>query len=132
MTSIRKLWSIPRELNLSITKNRYQKYDLSRKILEWKSRWSLKISLIFKIASLTKELASNSKAYWYILIGITQLEFVLFKVKNRNNRTTCKICSKLITKTPEQHHWRHSGVFIVNFEQISHIILMFPLLTLNK
>ena len=29
-------------------------------------------------------------------------------------------------------HQRRSGVFIVNFEQISHIVLVFPLLTLNK
>ena len=29
-------------------------------------------------------------------------------------------------------YWRHSGVFIVGFEQISHIVLVFPLLTLNK
>ena len=27
---------------------------------------------------------------------------------------------------------RHSGVSIVNFEQISHIVLVFPSLTLNK
>ena len=38
----------------------------------------------------------------------------------------------LTINTPEQDHWRRSGVFIVNFEQNSHIILVFPLLTLNK
>ena len=27
--------------------------------------------------------------------------------------------------------WRRSGVFIVNFEQISHFVLVFLLLTLN-
>ena len=41
----------------------------------------------------------------------------------------CKICLKLTVKTPEQCG---SGVFIVNFEQISHNILVFPLLALNK
>ena len=25
-------------------------------------------------------------------------------------------CSKLTIKTPEQRHWRHSGVFIISFE----------------
>ena len=40
----------------------------------------------------------------------------LFKVSNRNNRNT----------------WRHSGVFIVNFENISHLFLVLLLLTLNK
>ena len=33
--------------------------------------------------------------------------------------------------TPEQRQWRCSGVFIVNFENISHIVLVFLLLTLN-
>ena len=28
--------------------------------------------------------------------------------------------------------WRRSGVFIINFEQISHIVLVFLLLTLNN
>ena len=28
-------------------------------------------------------------------------------------------------------HWRSSGVFIVNFEHISHLVLVFILLTLN-
>ena len=31
------------------------------------------------------------------------------------------MCSKLIIKTPERCHWRRSGVFIVNFEHISHL-----------
>ena len=39
---------------------------------------------------------------------------------------------KLTIRTPERRHWRRSGVFIVNFEQISLIVLMFPLLALNK
>ena len=30
--------------------------------------------------------------------------------------------------TPERCHWGLSGVFIVNFDQTSHIVLMFPLL----
>ena len=34
-------------------------------------------------------------------------------------------------KTPERLHWHHSGVFIVDFEHISHIVLVFLLLTFN-
>ena len=48
----------------------------------------------------------------------------LFKVNNRNSRKRCEICSKLTIKTP--------GVFIVNFKHISHLFLLFLLLTLNK
>ena len=40
----------------------------------------------------------------------------LFKVNSRNTRTRCEICS---------------GVFIVNFEHISHLVLVLLLLTLN-
>ena len=50
-------------------------------------------------------------------------------------------CSKLIMETQKQSlkyvvkvnkHWNDVNDFIVKFEQISHIILVFPLLTLNK
>ena len=50
----------------------------------------------------------------------------LLKVNNRNTRARCEICSNLTIKTGV-----HSGVFIVNFEPISHFVLMFLLLTLN-
>ena len=45
----------------------------------------------------------------------------MFKVNNRNTRTRCEICSKLI-KTPERCQWRRSSDFI-NFEHISHFAL---------
>ena len=54
----------------------------------------------------------------------------LLKVSNRNTRTRCEVCSELTTKTPERRHCR-SGVFIVNFEHISHLVPVFLLLTLN-
>ena len=53
----------------------------------------------------------------------------LFKVNNRNSRKRCELLSKLTIKTPER---RRSGVFIVNFENISHLFLGFLLLTLSK
>ena len=56
----------------------------------------------------------------------------LFKVTNRSIRKTCEICSKLTIKTPEPSQWRPSGVFIVNFEHISHLFLGLLLVTLNK
>ena len=34
-------------------------------------------------------------------------------------------------KKPEQH-WRPANVFIVNFKNISLLVLVFPLLTLNR
>ena len=52
----------------------------------------------------------------------------LFIVNNSNSRKRCEICSKLTIKTSE----RRSTVFIVNFEHISHLFLVFLLLNLNK
>ena len=34
-------------------------------------------------------------------------------------------------KDTERHHWGGSGVFIVNFEHISYLVLLFLLLTLD-
>ena len=50
-------------------------------------------------------------------------------LNNRNTRTRCEISSELILKTPERRHWRRSVVFIVNFEHIPHLVLVFLLLT---
>ena len=48
----------------------------------------------------------------------------MFKVNNRNNRTRYEICSKLTIKTP--------GVFIVNFEHISYLVLVFLIVNFEK
>ena len=56
----------------------------------------------------------------------------LFKVNNRNNRKRCEIDSKLTVKTSERRHLHHSGVFLVNLEHMSHLFLVFLLLTLHK
>ena len=55
---------------------------------------------------------------------------LLLKVSNGNTRTVCEFCSKLAMKKPELRHWCRSGVFIVNFEQISHIVWIFLLFLL--
>ena len=77
---------------------------------------SAEFNLIFAIRNLIKTPAS----------------FYLIKVNNGNIKTLFEICSKLTLKAVEQCHWRRSDVFIVNFEQPSHIALVFPLLTLNN
>ena len=56
----------------------------------------------------------------------------MLKVNNRNTKARCEKCSKLNIKTPERRqrrHWRNSGVFTVNFEHISHLVLVFLLLS---
>ena len=49
----------------------------------------------------------------------------MFKLNNRNIRTKYEICSNLTKKTPERRQWRHSAVFIVSFEHIPHLVLVF-------
>ena len=62
-------------------------------------------------------------------IGVNPANFNLLKFNNRN---TGEIYSKLTIKTLERRHGRRSGVFIINFEPISHFLLVFLWLTLNK
>ena len=50
----------------------------------------------------------------------------------RKDATYIQLTIKLTIKTPERCQWRRSGIFIVNFEHISHIFLVFLLLTLKK
>ena len=84
---------------------------------------SFPVPLKFKLwdRDITEYFVSNTPAGIYLL-----------KVNNRNTRTRCEISSELTKKTPERRHWRRSGAFIVNFEHISHLVLVFLLLTLNR
>ena len=54
-----------------------------------------------------------------------------FEVNNSNART---MYMKPIQGWQQRHQndWAYFGVFMVNFEQISHNILVLPLLNLNK
>ena len=51
-----------------------------------------------------------------------------FKISSAKIGKMCGICFKLTIKISE----RCLGVFILNFEQILHIVLFFPLLNLDK
>ena len=65
----------------------------------------------------------------------SQAGVYLSKVNNRNTKNTsvrCETYLKLTVSTPERRQWYRSGVFIINFQQISHIHLVFPSVTLSK
>ena len=72
------------------------------------------------------------KYFLYCILHIAESQFpmsiYLFKVNNQNTRVIYEICSELTRKTPERHQRECSGVFIINFKQISHTFLMFLLL----
>ena len=61
-----------------------------------------------------------------VLRLITQLVFVY-----RNTRKRCETCSKFTIKTTETRQWHRFGIFIFNFEHVSHLFLVFLLLTLT-
>ena len=52
--------------------------------------------------------------------------------KKKQNRIRREICSKLTLETPERWDSCRSDVFIVNFKHISHLVLVFLLLTLSR
>ena len=85
--------------------------------------------------SKTLSVSSNlfQQTYFFVLKDSSHnpVGSYLLRVKNRNTRIRCEICSKLTINTPEQSHRCRSGVFIVNFDHISPLVLMCLLLTLN-
>ena len=65
---------------------------------------------------------------WTVRIKIYEWNYKM----NKYSGERCKICSKLTIKTPERSQQRRFGVFIVNFEHTSHLLLVFILLNLNE
>ena len=100
--------------------------------MSWKNALLIKKS-VHEITINTKKMNTlvdnNGGFYATYILGAAGI--YLPKVNNRNTRTRCEICSKLTIKISERRQWRRSGVFIVNFEYISHLALVFLLLTLN-
>ena len=91
--------------------------------------------LLWPISALTKDLSMRKKVYLEAFLNrfmLTQANIYLLKFSNRNTRKRCETCSKVTVKTTEWRQWCRSGVFIVNFEHISLLFLVFLLLTLDK
>ena len=87
------------------------------------------------IIFMSKKIFSNLKGYKDLLFSgycYYPADIDMFKVNSRNTSTRCEICSRLTIKTPERRQWRRSGVFIGNFKHISHLVLLFLLLTLSS
>ena len=63
------------------------------------------------------------------LFNMNPINLCLLKI---NNQKKFEICSQLTIKTLGRRHWHLSSVFILNLEQLSHLILVFQLLTLNR
>ena len=70
---------------------------------------------LVKILWIKTDISEQSRQH--STVGFFETVWKLFKINNKDTRW---------------RYWPCSGVFIVNFEQILHIILVFSLLTLNK
>ena len=67
----------------------------------------------------------NAQFFRYVLIERPESQ-------QKNTRNRFEICLKLTIMTPERHHWRRPGSFIINFWHILHLFLVLVLLTLNR
>ena len=56
-----------------------------------------------------------------IAVITTQPAVTCSKLTQETLEQRCEICSKLTIKTPKRRQWHRFGVFIVNFEHISHL-----------
>ena len=59
-----------------------------------------------------------------ITLGLNAAGNHMLKVNNRNTRARCEICSMLTIKTTERCQRYRSRIFIINFEHISHLVLL--------
>ena len=65
------------------------------------------------------------KSYFVLKILKVFLDFLVMCKKNDLIRNI-RLISKFMT------FWRRSGIFIVNFEHVSHLVLVFLVLTLSR
>ena len=77
------------------------------------------------------ELALELKIVCFV-VSVNPVNIYLFKFNNRNTRKWREIFSKLTIKISERRQGCRSCVFIVNFEHISRLFLLFLLLNLNE
>ena len=95
---------------VTLTRNRLIQFQAPCNIFGWK----FSFGTVFRY-TINQKRHSIFRLSFNIPAGIH-----LLKVYNRSTRTRCEICSKL------------TGVFTVNFEHISHLVLVLLLLTLNR
>ena len=110
------------------------KYLLVFKILQTLGEMvrTLTFSDISKFSLIAPGSISWSLAFWQQLSVLLHSQHLHVTNLTTNNRTKHELCSELTIKTPEQCHWRCCGVFIVNFQHISHLVLVFLLLTWSR
>ena len=109
------------------------------------SGWLLLYNSTFQIALQPAKLGAvwNKQSFKNVISHVKEVFIKFFETLE--NCAKKKLCSQLsfVLKLPSQPtitssklttecQWRRSGVFIVNYEHISHIVLVFLLLTLSR
>ena len=98
---------------------------------QWKCYWKM-IFPEFSILPICLSL-DFSQSMTYFVCKLSQSAFTYSKSTNNKISEFVKSVWKINDKeTPERRKWRRSSVFIVNFEHILYVVLVFPLLILNK
>ena len=90
--------------------------------------WSVEHSLFIVVKLLRFKYKRWRIFLKYLLLIHFPAGNYMFKVNNRNTRTRCEICSKLTIKAPERRHACQPDAW--HFGHISHLVLVFLLLTL--
>ena len=115
---------------IKFKKENGQKMELLEILAETEIAFSLELTLkVFEIwiSSFLENCIGFFKILWTSLASFFLTSIYLFKVNKRNARTMWKMLYVNIRDT----QWRRSGVFIVNFDNISNF-LVFLLLVLWK
>ena len=72
------------------------------------------------------------KQDWILLYPYIPTRHLLVRIQKRKHQSNVWNMFDVNSKSLEQRQWGRSGVLIVNFQQISHIFPVLPLLTFNK
>ena len=97
----------------------------------------LQASIQFYLKEISQHLFSSKilETFWeHLWVSASSDIYFLTQSALTGSKSTIvyKICSKLSIKRPERRHLRRCSVFIVNYEHISNIVIVFPFLSLNK
>ena len=76
----------------------------------------LKLVQLLKFSHIIRVLRPCNSFYYPSQPAITCSKLTIETLEQK-----CELCSKLTLKTPKRRQWRRFGVFIVNFEHISHL-----------
>ena len=121
-------WSLSAWPCLVMFKNTWTPYLIKRQKEKWRKTYMLSLTLSWR-----RPISYRNHIWFLYDISLRH---------ERVNKSVIQIlyqsaitCSKLTIETLEQGvkcQWRRFGIFIVNFEHISHLVLVFSLLTLRS